>query len=493
MAYQGRLTFDPSTFTGSMTPAATDLASRSLARAVLTCFLSVLFLFLALPATPGALAAIRVGVIDIEGPIGPASALHVKRSFAELETSGIDLVVLRLDTPGGLVTSMRSIIKDILASPVPVVGFVSPRGAHAASAGTYILYATHVAAMAPATNLGAATPIRVNDEASPPFEEAERDGENAEKDDEEGEDEDPPATKPTLDDKIMSDAIAYIRSLAELRGRNGDWAERAVRNAASLPAGEALKLGVIQLVANDLSQLLAKLDGLSVEMDGETVTLDLADREIVALKPSPQARFLAVITDPTVAYSLLMLGMIGLLVEVTLPGLIVPGVVGLVSLLMALYAFQLLPVSFIGLGIVIFGLVLMIIELTMIGFGLIGVSGIIAFVLGSVFLLDTGVPGYGISRTMIGVIAVLSSSLMMMFLVWVRRLHSMPALSGAEELVGSQAIVKMWDGVEGRVSMRGTTWAARSHEVLDPGQKVKVIAVDGLTVDVEPESEEAMS
>ena len=441
--------------------------------------LAFLFLSLALPLISDAGAASRVGLIELDGPIGPGSAAHVKRSFAELDDLGVDLVVLRLDTPGGLVKAMRGIIKDILAAPVPVIGFVAPRGAHAASAGTYILYATHIAAMAPATNLGAATPIKLG-EGTPSDEDGEESGDSAER-------------KPTVDDKIMSDAIAYIRSLAELRGRNADWAERAVRQAASLPAGEALKLGVIDLVANDLSQLLAKLDGMEVELDGETVVLDLTDREIVRLEPSLHTRFLSVITDPTVAYSLLMLGMIGLLVEIAIPGLFLPGVVGLISLLLALYAFQLLPVSLVGLGIVVVGLILMVVELTMVGFGLVGVSGIIAFVLGSVFLIDTGVPGYGISKSMIGLIAVISSSLLMMFLVWIRRLHSMPALSGPEELIGIIATVKIWQGDAGRVAMRGTTWAARSTEELSPGQKVRVIAVDGLTLDVEPESEEAVS
>ncbi|MGI9419643.1 MAG: NfeD family protein [Geminicoccaceae bacterium] len=439
--------------------------------------LALFFLSLALPIAPAAKAQSRVGVIALDGPIGPASAAHVKRSFAELSSHGIDLVVLRLDTPGGLVKAMRGIIKDILASPVPVVGFVAPRGAHAASAGTYILYATHIAAMAPATNLGAATPIKIGED--PPDQESESDGE--------------PQKKPTVEDKVLSDAIAYIRSLAELRGRNADWAERAVRHAASLPAGEALKLGVINLVAGDLPQLLAKIDGMEVQLDQRTVTLDLANREIVELKPSMHARFLSVITDPTIAYGLLMVGMIGILIEVAIPGLFLPGIIGLVSLLLALYAFQLLPVSLVGLGIIVLGVILMIVELTMIGFGFVGVAGIIAFVLGSVFLIDTGVPGYGIPKPMIGLLAVISSSLMMMFLVWIRRLHSMPVLSGAEELVGSMATVKNWNGAEGRVSMRGTTWAARSSDTLSPGQKVRVIAIEGLTVDVEPMNEEAIS
>ncbi len=441
-------------------------------------FLLAVLLGCSLPAFSysKALAADRVGIIDLDGPIGPASAAHVKRSFSELESHGIDLVVLRLDTPGGLVKAMRDIIKDILASPVPVIGFVAPRGAHAASAGTYILYATHIAAMAPATNLGAATPIKLGD-GPPPLEEESGGGEG---------------TTPTLEDKILSDAIAYIRSLAELRGRNADWAEQAVRVAASLPAGEALKLGVINIVASDLSQLLARLDGMEVELDGEIRTLDLTDRELVELKPSLHTRFLEVITDPTFAYGLLMVGMIGLLIEVAVPGLFVPGMVGLFSLLMALYAFQLLPVSLVGLGIIVLGVILMIVELTMVGFGLVGMVGIAAFVLGSVFLMDTGVPGYGISKPVVALIAVISSSLLMMFLVWVRRLHSMPVLGGPEELVGGAATVMTWRDGEGRVSMRGTTWAARSHGELSPGQRVRVVAVEGLTVDVEPESEETI-
>jgi membrane-bound serine protease (ClpP class) len=434
----------------------------------------LLFFSLTVLAAGPAEAVARVGLIKLEGPIGPASASHIERSFSELRAYGIDLVVLQLDTPGGLVKSMRSIIKEILASPVPVIGFVAPSGAHAASAGTYILYATHIAAMAPATNLGAATPIKVGDD--PPSKQVRDGGDNSD--------------IPDIDDKILSDAIAYIRSLAELRGRNGDWAERAVRNAASLPAGDALKLGVINLIANDFTQLLAKLDGMEVRLNDKTVSLDLADREIVELKPSFHARFLAIVTDPTVAYALLIIGMIGLLAEVAIPGLFVPGVIGLVSLLVSLYAFQLLPVSLVGLGIVVLGLILMVVELMIPGFGIIGVSGITAFVLGSAFLLDTGVPGYGISRYAIGLIAVISSSLLMMFLVWLRRLHSQPYLAGAEELVGDRATVKIWQGDEGRVLLRGTTWAARSADELSVGQKVRVIAVEGLTVDVEPENEE---
>jgi membrane-bound serine protease (ClpP class) len=450
-------------------------ATRALGQ--LAVLAALLVLALAAPLRPA--AAAKVAAIDIEGPIGPADAAHVRRVFGELESREIDLVVIRLDTPGGLVSSMRAIVKEILASPKPVVGFVGPKGAHAASAGTYILYASHIAAMAPATNLGAATPVRLDSggrEVPTPASESEE-----------------PDDKPNLDDKIVSDAVAYIRSLAELRGRNADWAERAVRNAASLPAGEALKLGVINLIADDLVQLLAKLDGLEVDLGDESVVLDLADREIVELEPSLHARFLGFITTPTVAYGLLMLGMVGLLIEVAAPGLFVPGVVGLVSLLMALYAFHLLPVSLVGLGIIVLGVVLMVVELTLPGFGFVGFSGILAFVLGSVFLIDTGVPGYGVSRLMIGAIAVITSSLLMAFLIWLRRLHTMPVLGGAEELVGAAATVQSWEDGEGRVSMRGTTWAARFDGPLRPGQKVRITAVDGLTVDVEPDREEASS
>ena len=444
-------------------------------RIVSWAFFACLCLGVLLPLGSGASAVTRVGVIDLEGPIDPAASANVKRQFSELGDLDIDLVVLRLNTPGGLVDAMRQIIIDILASPVPVVGFVGPKGAQAASAGTYILYATHIAAMAPTTNLGAATPVQIPGSRSS---EQDRSGSGG---------------TPTLEDKILNNAVAYIRGLAELRGRNADWAEQAVRQAASLQWDDALKLGVIDLVAPDLPELLAELDGRTVDMDGETITLDLRDREIVQLLPNLHHRFLDFVTNPTIAYGLLIIGMIGLMIEVAVPGLFVPGVTGLVSLLLALYAFHLLPVSLVGFGIVVLGLVLMVAELTMPGFGLIGASGIIAFVIGSVFLIDTGVPGYGISKTMVGFIAVISSSLLMMFGIWLRRLHTLPVLGGSEELVGRRATVQVWNGSEGRVRLEDTTWAARFKGTLRPGQRVRVVAVEGLTVDVEPEDEEAAS
>lgn len=440
----------------------------------------IAFLIASLLPNLQAMAASKVAVIDIEGPIGPATSSHIKRSFEDVRAQGIDVVVLRLDTPGGLVTSMRAVIKEILASPVPVIGFVGPSGARAASAGTYMLYATHIAAMAPGTNLGAATPIRLGDPDADSDPDAESGG------DEEGE-------TPSIEDKIVNDAVAYIKSLAELRGRNADWAERAVREAASLPAGDALKLGVIDLIANDLPQLLAKLNGREVVIQDEAQTLDMTSREIIELLPNWHTRFLAIITDPTVAYVLLLIAISGILIEVSMPGLFLPGIVGITSLLLALYAFQLLPVSLVGLGIIVLGLVLMIVELTLPSFGLIGFSGIVAFALGSIFLIDTGVPGYGVSRSLIGMLSVISSSLLMMFLIWLRRLHSLPVLSGPEEMLNAVATVISWEDDAGRVRMRGTSWAARSDTALSRGQKVRVTAIDGLTVDVEPDSEETVS
>lgn len=438
------------------------------------------FLITSLFMIPPAMSATKIAVIDIEGPIGPAASNHVERSFSDIRTQDIDLIVLRLDTPGGLVTSMRSVIKEILASPVPVIGFVAPSGARAASAGTYILYATHLAAMAPGTNLGAATPIRLSDPGAGSDPDAESgDGDKSD--------------TPTIEDKIVNDAVAYIKSLADLRGRNADWAERAVREAASLPAGDALKLGVIDLVANDLPQLLAKLDGRDIVINDQTITLDMTDREIIELQPSLHTRFLAVITDPTVAYLLLLIAISGILIEVAMPGLFLPGMIGLTSLLVALYTFQLLPVSLVGLGIIVLGLVLMIVELTLPSFGLIGFSGIVAFALGSIFLIDTGVPGYGVSKSLVGMLSVVTSSLLMMFLIWLRRLHSMPVLTGPEDMLNSVATVISWEDDAGRVRLRGTSWAARSDTALSRGQKVRVTAIDGLTVDVEPDSEETVS
>jgi membrane-bound serine protease (ClpP class) len=418
-----------------------------------------------------------VAVLNIDGAIGPASSDYVERGFAKALDRGATLIVLRMDTPGGLADSMRSIIREILASPVPVVGFVAPSGARAASAGTYILYASHVAAMAPGTNLGAATPVQIGGGfpggPSPADEEPEDEGA-------------PP--KAGMEDKILNDSIAYIRSLAQLRGRNVEWAEKAVREAASLSAQEALEQQVIDLIARDVPDLLAALDGRTIAIAGGERTLETEDLDLVTLEPDWRSELLAIITDPNVAYILMLIGIYGIIFEFYSPGLAFPGVVGVISLLLALYAFQVLPVNYAGLALIGLGVALMVGEMLMPSFGALGIGGIVAFVVGSIMLMDTDLPGFGIAWQVVGGVALGASALLMLLIAMLAQSQKRPVVSGQEDMIGSRGEVLDWTGATGRIRVHGEIWAARAPAGLAPGDKVRVTAIDGLTVEVEPEA-----
>ncbi len=351
-------------------------------------------------------AAVDAGIvlIPVDDAIGPATSDYFVRALEDAAESGARLVVVTLDTPGGLDTAMRDMIQAMLASTVPVVVYVSPNGARAASAGTYLVYASHVAAMAPATNLGAATPVQIGGSpggARPPVPDDNPPAADEGKGD--GEDKKPaPAPSDALERKAVNDAVAYIRSLAELRGRNADWAETAVREGASLSAGEALKQGVIDLVADDLPALLKALDGRVVRLPSGEVTLQTAGLPLRAVEPDWRTRVLSLITNPNVAYLLMLIGIYGLLLEGYNPGAVLPGVVGAISLLLALFAFQVLSVNFAGLALIALGVLLIIAESFAPSFGALGLGGIVAFVIGSVMLLDRDVPGFGIAWQLIG-------------------------------------------------------------------------------------------
>jgi len=438
-------------------------------------------------------------LLDIKGPIGPATSDYVVRGLEKAEERGAELVILRMDTPGGLDTSMREIIRAILASPVPVVSYVAPSGSRAASAGTYISYASHVAAMAPGTNLGAATPVQIGGSGLPqisPDREKDKDtGKEGSDTGKEGSEETSEApseksgTKPTLSDKAVNDAVAYIRSLAQMRGRNVEWAEKAVLEASTLTAEEALREGVIDVVATDVPDLLTKLDGREVVVAGQTRRLETATLGIVALEPDWRTELLAVITNPNVAYILMLIGIYGLLFEFYSPGLVGPGVIGGICLLLALYAFHVLPVDYTGLALILFGLALMIAEAFIPSFGVLGIGGIAAFVIGSIMLMDTEVPGFTVAWQLIGSIAFFAGGMLLIMVTMLMRSRRRAVVTGPEEMIDSAGAVLDWIGEEGHVRIHGEVWRARASGPIAEGKRVRVTRIDGLTLEVEPESE----
>ncbi len=445
---------------------------HSLARCV------VLLLGLAVLAVPAQASNVRV--LTVEGAISPAGADYLLRGMARAAEDGAHLIVIELDTPGGLDTSMRDIIKAILASPVPVATYVSPKGARAASAGTYILYASHVAAMAPATNLGAATPVELAPGGQPgtPDKPAKPDAQKP--------------TEPPGDArarKAVHDAAAYIRGLAELRGRNVEWAERAVREAVSLPADEALAMKVIDHVAADLADLMQQVHGRSVEVNGQRTTLDTRMATIERVAPDWRSRLLAVIGDPGIAYLLMLLGIYGLIYEFSNPGMLFPGVVGGICLLLAMFALQVMPISYAGLALIILGIALMIGEAFLPSFGALGLGGIAAFVIGSVMLIDTDLPGYGISWMLIMPLAVTSALFSFFVASMAIRARRRPVVTGAEEMVGACGEALEDIAPEGWARVHGERWRVRSSVALPRGSRLRVRARHDLILDVEPEKE----
>lgn len=448
-------------------------------------------------------AAGSVLLLDIKGGIGPATRDYLIRSLKRAADQQAAAVVLRIDTPGGLDAATRDINQAILASDVPVIGWVAPQGARAASAGTYILYACHLAAMAPATSLGAATPVEMGGPgpARSPLGNEPPGGSGA------GEHSDNPDSNPSsngrnddgsnrapaapagsaMERKVVNDAAAYLRSLGELRGRNTDFADRAVREAATLTADQAVKQKVVEILAADIDSLLTQADGRLVALQGgRRATLATGGAPVVTVEPDWRFQFLSVLTNPSVAYMLLLVGMYGLIFEGYSPGAVLPGVVGAICLLLALYALQVLPVNYAGVALIMLGVALMATEFAVPSFGALGIGGVVALVIGSLILFDTEVPGYGVPGQLVTGIG-LASALAFMGLIWLAaRARRQPVTTGVEELLGEPAVALEDFQGHGRVQIRGETWQAESTYPVSRGQALRVLAVNGLVLLVAP-------
>lgn len=431
----------------------------------------------------------------IEGPIGPATAHHIEKVLEQTSDRDIQALILRIDTPGGLASSMREIISAILTSPVPVIGYVAPPGAHAASAGTYILYATHVAAMAPGTNLGAATPVQIGgmpgvpkpaDREPPGQGSADPDAGQADNVDN-GKDSDVTSRRPlagadAMTAKATNDAVAFIRSLAEMHGRNADWAERAVREAASLSSAEALERGVIDLMAVDLNELLDAIDGRTVTIAGVDRVIMMEGATIETIEPDAITQVLGVLSNPNLAFVLMLIGVYGIIFEFINPGSVAPGVIGAISLTLGLYALNQLPLDYAGLALLMLGIAFMVAEGFTPAFGVLGFGGLAAFLLGSAMLIDTDAPSFQISWWIIATMTVVSCVVLVLLLGVTWRSYRRVPVTGTTRLAGEQGRVLDWSKGTGHVWARGERWHARSANNFTAGTIIQIEGIDGLTL-----------
>lgn len=468
-------------------------------------------------------------VLEVDGAIGPATNDFIVRGIEDAEASGASVVIIRLNTPGGLDSSMRDIIRKILSSTVPVATYVSPPGSRAASAGTYIMYASHIAAMSPATNLGSATPVSMSpgglgggdqqpdEPAGEPAQSGSDQDESGQEDDagsaggaeqteeaqqaEEGgssqsepagseEAESPPQGGSAMERKVINDAVAYIKGLARLRERNEEWAEQAVRSAVNLPAEDALERNVIDVIASDVDDLLQQIDGRTVKINEQEVVLATKDLGVETVEPDWRTKLLAIITNPNVAYILMLAGVYGLFFELSNPGALFPGVLGAICLLLALYAFQVLPVNYAGLALILLGIAFMVAELFMPSFGVMGIGGAVAFLIGSLILIETDVEAYQISLPLIITVTAITGLFVFSLITMAVRQRTRPVATGREQMIGSvgEAIADFQNG-SGTIHIHGERWSARADATIRSGQAVKVREMDGLILVVEPVEE----
>lgn len=446
-----------------------------------------LFLLGLLPVATGqtqnAQSAPLVRLIEVSGPIGPAKSDYFQRSLERAASDGASLIVIRLDTPGGLDQSMRDMVSAILASPSPVATWVAPSGARAASAGTYIAYASHFAAMAPATNIGSSTPVSMG--GGSPTPDMQDDTDNGEEANDSA-----PGSRSDMERKVINDAVAYIRGLAELRGRNADWAEQSVRQAANLSASEALENNVIDALARSLDELLAALDGRAYNIDGQDGTLSLDNARVETVAPDWRYDFLSILTNPNVAYILLMIGVYGLILEFYNPGMGLPGITGVICLLLGAFALNMLPISYAGLALMVVGLILMAFEVFSPSFGVFGIGGLAAFVLGSIMLMDTDLPAYQISMPLIAGLAAGTFGFFMLVVGALVKSRRQRLAIGNEAMIGESVRAMEDFDQHGHVFAQGETWQAVSDRPVRKGDRLRIRRIDGLTLEVSPDKRE---
>jgi membrane-bound serine protease (ClpP class) len=418
---------------------------------VLLCLIGLGIFIAGTPAQ--ALAGNEVVIIELDGPINPGTALYVEKGMEEAEKRGAVLSIIQLDTPGGLASSMRTIVKAILNSPIPVVVYVGPKGAGAASAGVMVTVAGHIAAMAPGTNIGAAHPVMAG-------------GKDIGK---------------TMSEKVLNDMASYGRGIAEEKGKNGEWVEKAIRESVSITAEEALENNVIDLVAKDIDELLRLLDGREVSLPAGTITLKTTDLKKVHYRPGFRDKVLKTISDPNIAYILMMIGLAGLYFELAHPGAIFPGVIGGISLILAFYSFQTLPVNYAGLLLIALAIIFFIAEIKVTSYGVLSIGGFISLILGSIMLFGD----VGVSLKLMVPTIVFTGGFFVILAGLAYRAYRTRPKGGSDGLMGEVGLVKEIIDPEGLVFVHGEYWQAKSGEKLEPGEKVKVVGVEGLVLQVE--------